>query len=95
MVHQIDSLVASKGYSLVNATSINPTVWINEGNVSLSSAGAAKTVAAVASLLQNYGPGSGGNTVYAWRDASGNLNFGVIIVPTPGVSELYYVTIRP
>jgi hypothetical protein len=37
---------------------------------------------------------SAGNTTYAWIDSSGNLNFGVLRVPTPGVSELYYVTIR-
>ena len=94
VVHQIDSLVTSKGYSLVNATSVNPTIWISEGNVSLGAAGASKTVAAVASLLQNYGPGSTGNSVFAWVDPSGNLNYGVIQVPTAGVTELYYVTIR-
>ena len=78
----------------MNATSVNPTVWVNEGNESLSASGASRTVAAVANLLQNYGPGSAGNTVYVWTDSSGSLNFGVIRVPTPGVSELYYVTLR-
>jgi len=94
VVHQIDSLIASKGYSLVNATSVNPTVWVNVGSVSLSTAGANQTIAQVSGLLQNYGPGSAGNAVYAWTDSSGNLNFGVIRVPAAGVSELFYVTIK-
>jgi len=94
VVAQIDSLVAAKGYTLVNATSVNPTVWVNVGNVSLGAAGANRTVNEVASLIQTYGPGSAGNTVYAWTDSSGNLNFGVIRVPAAGITELYYVTIR-
>ena len=94
VVRQIDSLVRSRGYTLVNATSVNPTVWVNEGSVSLGAAGANRTVATVASLLQNFGPGSVGSTVYAWVDSSGSLNFGVLHVPTPGVAELYYVTIK-
>ncbi len=93
VTHQIDSLITSKGYALVNATSVNPTVWVSVGSVSLSRAGANETIAAVGALLQNYGPGSAGNTVYAWTDSSGNLNFGVLRVPTSGVTELFYVTI--
>ena len=92
-VRQIDSLVTSKGYALVNATAVSPTVWVNEGAVSLSAAGANRTVATISALLQAYGPRSAGNTVYTWKDSSGNLNFGVIVVPTPGVAELYYVTV--
>ena len=94
VIHQIDSLITSEGYTLVNATSVNPTVWVNVGSVSLSAVGANKTVAAVASLLQNYGPGSAGNTVYAWTGSSGSLNFGVLRVQTAGVTELFYVTIN-
>jgi len=94
VVHQIDALIASKGYSLVNATSVNPTVWVNVATVSLNAAGANQTVAQVASLLQTYGPGSVGNAVYAWTDNSGNLNFGVLKVPAAGVTELFYVTIK-
>ena len=93
-VRQIDSLVTSKGYALVNATAVSPTVWVNEGAVSLSAAGANRTVATISALLQAYGPRSAGNTVYTWKDSSGNLNFGVIVVPTPGVAELYYVTVE-
>ena len=31
LVHQIDALVTTGGYSLVNATSVNPTVYVNVG----------------------------------------------------------------
>ena len=95
VVGQIDSLIASRGYALVNATSVNPTVWVNVGSASLSAVGANKTVGEVAKLLNDYGPGSVGNAVYAWTDASGNLNFGVIKVPAVGVTELFYVTVKP
>jgi hypothetical protein len=94
-LHQIDSLIASQGYTLVNATSVNPTVWINEGTVSYNAVGANATVAQVTNLLQNYGQGSVGNIVYTWVDSSGNVNYGVLRVPTQGVTELYYVTIKP
>jgi len=95
VVGQIDSLITSRGYTLVNATSVNPTVWVNVGSASLGAVGANKTVGEVAKLLADYGQGSVGNAVYAWTDASGNLNFGVIRVPAAGVTELYYVTIKP
>lgn len=95
LVHEIDSLITSRGYSLVNATSVNPTVYVNMASVSLTAAGEVQTIARVTDLLQTYGPGSVGNTVYAWKDSSGNLNYGVLSVPTQGVTYLYYVTIRP
>ncbi len=95
MIKEITSLISSRGYSLVNATSVNPTVWINVGAISFSSTGANQTVALVDGLLRNYGQGSVGNAVYAWVDSSGSLNFGVFRVPAPGVTELFYVTIRP
>jgi hypothetical protein len=94
VVHQIDAMISTGGYSLVNATSVNPTVWVNVGTVSLRSAGANQTVGLVANLLKSYGQGSVGNTVYTWTDASGNLDFGVLRVPAAGVTELFYVTIQ-
>ncbi len=95
VVHRIDSAIASLGYQLVNATSVNPTVWVSRGSISLGTAGANETVALVVSLLQTYGPGSVANVVYAWTDSSGNLNFGLLKVPAPGVTELSYVRIEP
>ena len=95
VVGQIDSLVKSRGYALVNATSVNPTVWVSVGSASLSAVGANNTVGEVAKLLASYGQGSVGNAVYAWTDASGNVNIGVIRVPAAGVTELFYVTIEP
>jgi hypothetical protein len=95
LVKQITNLIRSQGYSLVNATSVNPTVWVNVASVSFGSAGANQTTAQVSNLLMSYGGASAGKAVYEWTDSSGNLNFGVLQVPTPGVSELFYVTIRP
>ena len=94
LIRQIVTLIASRGYNLVNATSVNPTVWLNEGTVSFSSAGANQTIAQVSNLLSRYGPGID-STVYTWVDNSGNLNFGLLKVPSQGVTELYYVTIKP
>jgi hypothetical protein len=92
---QIDSLISSAGYTLVNATSVNPTVYINEGGVSFSSVGANQTVSLVQNLLSQHGAGSAGNQVFTWTDSSGNVDFGVIQVPSQGVSEMFYVTIAP
>ncbi|HEV2138372.1 MAG TPA: hypothetical protein VGR53_05990 [Nitrososphaerales archaeon] len=94
LVHQIDTFLASKSYRLVNATSVNPTVYVNVASVSLSAAGATQTIDKVANLLRSYGPGSVANTVYSWIDNAGNLNFGLIVVPAPGVTYMYYVTIK-
>jgi len=95
LIHQIDSSFTKEGYNLVNATSVNPTVYVSVGSVSLSAAGAIDTKAQVASLLQTYGPRSVDHTVYAWTDSLGNVNFGLLSVPTSGVTYLYYVTIKP
>ncbi len=93
VIHDIAQLVQSQGYTLVNVTSVNPTVWINEGTISLSNSGANATIAKVHDLINTYGPDSVGKTVYEWTDSAGNSNFGVIQVPAQGVTELYYVTI--
>jgi uncharacterized membrane protein (UPF0182 family) len=93
--HQIDSFIASAGYNLANVTSMNPTIWENVGTFSLRSVRANQTAMLVATLLQSYGQGSVAHTVYTWTDSSGNLDFGVLQVPTAGVTELFYVTITP
>jgi hypothetical protein len=94
-LHQIDGLISSDGYTLVNATSVNPTVWINIGTVSFSAAGPNATVAEVQSLLQQYGQQGVARMVYEWADSSGNIDFGVIVASGQAVTELYYVTITP
>jgi hypothetical protein len=94
-IHKILDLVASEGFNLVNATAVNPTVWINVGTVSFSRVGVNQTVAQVAGLLGDYGKGSVGNNVYTWLNGSGDINFGVLRAPAQGVAELYYVTIKP
>jgi uncharacterized membrane protein (UPF0182 family) len=93
LVHQVDGLISSEGYRLVNATSVNPTVYVRVGTSSLTADGVPQAAAKVAGLLQTYGPGSVADTVYAWTDNAGNLNFGLLVVPAPGVTYMYYVTI--
>ena len=94
LVHQIDATIVTRGYSLVNATSVSPTVYFNLATLSLSSAGANQTISAVVGLLQAHGSQAVGNTVYAWKDSSGDFNYGVLVVPSQGVTYLYYVTIK-
>jgi hypothetical protein len=79
-------------YTVVDATSVNPTVWIQTSKVSLGAEGLNQTVADVASFLNNYGPGSVANTIYEWTNSSG-LNVGVIKTRGSTVTELYYITI--
>jgi hypothetical protein len=88
----IASLASSLNYTVVDATSVNPTVWIQTSKVSLGAEGLNQTVADVASFLNSYGPGSVANTIYEWTDSSG-LNVGVIKTRGSPVTELYYITI--
>jgi len=92
LISDIASLAASMNYTVVDATSVSPTVWIQTSQVSLGAAGLNQTVADVSSFLSTYGPGSVADTVYEWMDTSG-LNVGVIKTRGGTVTELYYVTI--
>jgi hypothetical protein len=91
----ISSMIKSEGYTLINATSISPTVLINQGSVSFSASGPNRTIALVNNLLSSYGKGAVGNLVYTWKDSLGNTNFGLLVSPGEGVTELYYVTVKP
>ncbi len=95
LIKEISSLASSMNYTIVDVTSVNPTIWIQTGNISLSGTGINQTVAEVANFLSTYGPGSIANTVYEWMDNSGNLNIGVIKILGDRIIELYYVTITP
>jgi hypothetical protein len=92
LISDIASLASSMNYTIVDATSVNPTVWIQTSTVSLSATGLNQTVADIASFLSTYGPGSVANTVYEWMDSSG-LNVGVIKTLGSTITELYYITI--
>jgi hypothetical protein len=92
LISDIASLASSMNYTIVDATSVNPTVWIQTSKVSLSATGLNQTVADVASFLSAYGPGSVANTVYEWMDSSG-VNIGVIKTRGSTITELYYITI--
>jgi hypothetical protein len=94
LISEIASLASSMNYTIVDATSVNPTVWIQTGTVSLSAAGLNQTVGDVASFLNTYGSGSVANTVYEWMDSSG-INVGVIKTRGSTITELYYITITP
>ncbi len=95
LVKQVATIISTAGYTLVNVTSVNPTVWVNAATVSLSGVGLNEVVAQVTSLLNTYGGASVGRTVYEWNDSSGNLNIGVFQLRGQGLIELHYVTIYP
>jgi hypothetical protein len=92
LINSIASLASSLNYTVVDATSVNPTVWIQASKVSLGTAGLNQTVNNVASFLSVYGSGSVANTIYEWMDSSG-LNVGVIKTRGSTITELYYITI--
>ena len=93
LVSSIAALVSSSGYSLINATSVNPTIWINTGAVPFSGLGLNGTLIQVSGFLATYGPGNIGATVYVWTDSSGGLDLGVLRSGGTGVTQLYYITI--
>jgi hypothetical protein len=94
LISDIAALAASMNYTVVDATSVNPTVWIQTTTVSLGATGLNQTVADVASFLNTYGTGSVANTIYQWTDTSG-INVGVIKTRGTTITELYYLTITP
>ncbi len=95
LLSNVASLVSSDGYTLVNATTINPTVWINEGTLPFSLLGLNSTLGQVSNFLSTYGPGNLGNTVYVWNDTSQDYNIGILKAAGAGVTQLYYLTIEP
>jgi hypothetical protein len=92
LINAIASLASSSNYTIVDATSVNPTVWIQTSEVSLGAAGLNQTVSDVASFLNTYGSGSVANTIYEWTDSL-NLNVGIIKIRGHTIIELYYITI--
>jgi hypothetical protein len=90
----ISSIVASMKLTLVNVTSVNPTVWINTGIISSGNLGVNGTLSQVSSFLANHAGGSVGGAVYLWTDSSGALNVGVFQL-RGNITELYYIDIKP
>jgi hypothetical protein len=88
-------LAVSKNYTIIAATSVNPTIWIQTKITSLSAAGINSTLSQVADFINTYGPGSVANTLYEWTDSSNNLNIGLIKIREGSIIELYYFTITP
>jgi hypothetical protein len=88
----ITKLTGSSSLSLVTATTVNADVWINVGSASIANVGVNGAASVVNVLIQQYGAGSAGGTLYVWTDANGSLNAGLFQVKG-GVTDLYYVTI--
>ena len=76
----------------MNATTVSPNVFINTGTVSLQTSGVNGALTQVSSLIQKYGPGSAGGSLYVWTDNFGALDVGIFQVKG-GVTDLYYVSI--
>jgi hypothetical protein len=93
LITEIQSLAASKNYTIIVATSVNPTIWIQTEITSLSTAGINSTLSQVAAFINTYGPGSVANTLYEWTDSSNNLYIGLIKIREGSIIELYYFTI--
>jgi hypothetical protein len=89
------SLASSMNYQVVNATSVNPSVLIQTGKVSLSTTGLNSTLQQVANFMHTYGPETIANTLYVWTDNSGDINLGATKVLDTTVIELYYITVTP
>jgi len=95
LLSNVASLVASDGYAFVNATTVNPTVWISKGTFPFSFLGLNATYSQISSFISTYGPGSLGNSVYLWNDTSQNYYIGILQSGGAGVVQLYYLTIAP
>jgi len=92
LVSGISKLAATASLSVVNATTVSPNVFIQVAKVSVSQSGVSGALTQVSNMIQSYGPGSAGGSLYVWVDGSGNLNAGIFQVKG-GVTDLYYVTI--
>ncbi len=88
----IQTLAASSNLNVVSATTVNPNVFINTATVSLAKSGVNGALAQVSALIQEYGPGSAGGSLYVWTDNTGALNVGIFQLKG-GVTDLYYVSI--
>jgi hypothetical protein len=93
LMENIFSLASSLNYLVVNATSVNPNVWIQADNVSLGTAGMNTTLERVASFMHTYGPQSIANTLYMWSESLGDLNLGAMQVLDSKIIEMYYITV--
>jgi len=76
----------------VNATTVSPNVFINTATVSLAKVGVSGGLSQVSGLIQSYGSGSAGGSLYVWTDSAGAINVGIFQLKG-GVTDLYYVTI--
>lgn len=90
----IAGLAQSSGLTVVSATTVSSNVFIDTATVSLANVGVSGALSQVGSLIQQYGPGGAGSSIYVWTDSSGALNVGIFQLKG-GVTDLYYVSIKP
>lgn len=76
----------------MNATTVSPNVFINTATVSLAKSGVSGALSQVSGLIQQYGSGSAGGSLYVWTDNTGALDVGIFQLKG-GVTDLYYVSI--
>jgi hypothetical protein len=88
----IAKLASSANLSVVNANTVSSNVFINTATVSITKSGVNGALSQVGNLIQQYGPGSAGASLYVWTGSSGVLNVGVFQLKG-GVTDLYYVSI--
>jgi hypothetical protein len=92
MIEEIRSEASSRNLKFVNATAINPTVWIKLDQLSLSSLGVNDTVAKLFTTLDPSIAKSIDDTLYMWNTTSVYLNFGVLEEEN-GIVRVYYVSV--
>jgi hypothetical protein len=93
-VLNLRSLFTDKGYQLISPTAISANIEIQVANTTyIDPQQWTATNTIVSSFISDYCQKYNVNAVYYWTDASGGLNFGVL-VSAEGVVKLYYVTVQ-
>ncbi len=94
LIQGVYKAIVASGLRIVNATSVNPNVFINVGSSSLSSNGLDNSLNVVSAFLQKYKDLAVDGTVFIWSTPS-IINVGVFASGGQGLTELYYISIAP
>lgn len=94
LIHGMYKAIADRGLLVVNATSVNPTVFVNMGSNSLSHDGFDKSLNEITSFIAKYGDSAIGGTVFVYN-TQGTINLGVFVPSDQGITKFYYVTVAP
>jgi hypothetical protein len=90
---RLTSLTSSYNYAYINATSVNPTVWINTGTFTFSGQNLDNLMTDIKGFLDTYGSDSVDHTVYTWMTTPWELSVGVF-QDHSGVLKLYYIVVN-